>query len=87
MKKIKIAYIIFFLYKFGKSFVFLAHAAKTDSDAGKLYKLGKPSFCQTPILAKSKKIGVDFVFPLSQESHSQESQPHQNLVVPGKLEE
>ena len=42
------------------------------------------NYCQTPVLAKSKRLGVDFVFPLSQES--QESQPHQNLVVPGKLE-
>ena len=34
-------------------------------------------FGQTPVLAKFKRLGVDFVFPLSQ---SQSQQPHQNLV-------
>jgi hypothetical protein len=34
----------FFLYTFWKSFSFLGHVAKTENDAGKLYKLGKPSF-------------------------------------------
>ena len=44
-------------------------------------------FCPTLVLAKSKRLGVDFVFPLSQShSQSQESQPHQKLVVSGKLE-
>ena len=45
--------------------------------------------CQTPILAKSKRLGVDFVFAPSQESQSQsqESQPHRNPVVPGKVED
>ena len=45
--------------------------------------------CQAPILAKSKRLGVDFVFAPSQESQSQsqESQPHQNPVVPGKVED
>ena len=42
-------------------------------------------FCKTPVLAKSKRLGVDFVFPLSQ-WQSQSQQPHQNLEVPGKLE-
>jgi hypothetical protein len=33
-----------FLYKFWKSFVFLAHVAKTENDAGKLQKLGETKF-------------------------------------------
>jgi hypothetical protein len=36
MKKLKIADVIFFLYTFLESFVFLVHAAKTENDAGKL---------------------------------------------------
>ena len=44
MKWLKSAYGTFFLYKFWKSFVFLAHPAKTENDAGKLWELGKPSF-------------------------------------------
>ena len=55
-----------------------------------MVKTANLQFCQTPILAKSKRLGVDFVFALSQESQSQESQesqPHQNPVVPGKVED
>ena len=44
MKWLKSAYGTFFLYKFWKSFVFLAHAAKTENGARKIYKLGKPIF-------------------------------------------
>ena len=33
------------------------------------------AYCQTP--AKAKRLGVDFVFPLSQEE--QQQLPHQNL--------
>jgi hypothetical protein len=36
MKQLKSAYGTFFLYKFGKSFVFLAVAGETLDDAGKL---------------------------------------------------
>jgi hypothetical protein len=36
MKKLKSAFGTFFLYKFGKSFVFLLHSAKTENEAGKL---------------------------------------------------
>ena len=43
MKKIKIAYIIIFLYTFWKSFVFFAHVAEPKDDVGKLWKLGRPS--------------------------------------------
>jgi hypothetical protein len=41
------------------------------------------AYCQTPILAKSKRLGVDFVFPLSQ-SQSQESEPHTKEQLPDK---
>ena len=40
----KSEYGTFFLYKFWKSFVFLAYAAKTENDVGKHRKSGKPSF-------------------------------------------
>jgi hypothetical protein len=33
---IESAFGTFFLYQFGKSFIFLAHPAKTENDAGKL---------------------------------------------------
>ena len=48
-------------------------------------RLSCVEYCQTPDLAKSKSLGVGFVFPLSQWL-SQGSQPHPNIVVPGKLE-
>ena len=42
--------------------------------------------CQTPIHVFSKKrLGVDFVFTLSQQQ-AQQGQPHQNKVLAGNLE-
>ena len=36
--------LLYFFNNFWKCFVFLAQAAETEDDAGKLWKLGKPSF-------------------------------------------
>ena len=57
------------------------HLNKSDfGQPFSLYEIKTVTNCQTPVVAKSKRLGVDFVFPLSQES-----QPRQKLVVPGKL--
>ena len=36
-------------------------------------------YCQTPVLSKSKRLYVDFVFTLSQTQQSKSEKPHQNL--------
>ena len=46
--------------------------------------------CQTPVLAKSKRLGVDFVFTLSQQQQQQQQQqwqqqPYQKKELPGNL--
>ena len=40
------------------------------------------AYCQTPVQSLKSRLGVDFVFPLSQEQEQQqqEEQPHQNLA-------
>ena len=47
----------------------------------------QPNFCQTPVQSLKSRLGVDFVFPLSQqEQQQQEEQPHQNIAEESILE-
>ena len=45
-------------------------------------------YCQTPVQSPSFsfRLGVDFVFPLSQEQQQQEEEPHQNIAEGSILE-
>ena len=49
-------------------------------------------YCQTPVQSLKSRLGVDFVFPLSQEQQQeqqeqqQEQQPHQNIAEESILE-
>ena len=48
-------------------------------------------YCQTPVQSLESRLGVDFVFPLSQEQQQQqqeqqEEQPHQNIAEESILE-
>ena len=48
--------------------------------------LHKNLYCQTPVQSLESRLGVDFVFPLSQQEQQQEEQPHQNIVEESILE-
>ena len=44
-------------------------------------------YCQTPVQSLKSRLGVDFVFPLSQEEQKEEQeQPHQNIAEESILE-
>ena len=46
-------------------------------------------YCQTPVQSLKSRLGVDFVFPLSQkqqQQEQQEEQPHQNIAEESILE-
>ena len=48
-----------------------------------LKSTNQKKYCQTPVLAKSNRQGVEFVFPLSQPQSG--SQHHQNKALPDNL--
>ena len=59
--------------------------ANTSEDISAAILTSQVFFCQTPVQSLKSRLGVDFVFPLSQE-HQEHQEPHQNIAEERILE-